>query len=185
MPRITPRLLSNLPAQRSVLAGTPKGNFLIVQFLCPARAQSSPAAPSWWWPSLLYANQRSRRRSRPGMPVAFATLIYSLSPHHTGSTMRRSFNRLSLMPIAAHGLLATCQHPGSPAPQDTSHTIKVAFDPGSWYPHPELNRDQRFRKPPLYPFELWGQAVQKRWALFRSELITPNAGLQSPFGIRA
>ena len=25
-----------------------------------------------------------------------------------------------------------------------------------WYPHPELNRDQRFRKPPLYPFELWG-----------------------------
>ena len=26
-----------------------------------------------------------------------------------------------------------------------------------WYPHPELNRDQRFRKPPLYPFELWGQ----------------------------
>ena len=28
-----------------------------------------------------------------------------------------------------------------------------------WYPHPELNRDQRFRKPPLYPFELWGQAT--------------------------
>ena len=28
----------------------------------------------------------------------------------------------------------------------------------SWYPHPELNRDQRFRKPPLYPFELWGRA---------------------------
>ncbi len=25
-----------------------------------------------------------------------------------------------------------------------------------WYPHPELNRNQRFRKPPLYPFELWG-----------------------------
>ena len=24
-----------------------------------------------------------------------------------------------------------------------------------WYPHPELNRDQRFRKPLLYPFELW------------------------------
>jgi hypothetical protein len=23
-----------------------------------------------------------------------------------------------------------------------------------WYPRPELNRDQRFRKPPLYPFEL-------------------------------
>ena len=29
----------------------------------------------------------------------------------------------------------------------------------SWYPHPELNRDQRFRKPPLYPFELWGQTI--------------------------
>src|SRR5713101_9191223 len=30
-------------------------------------------------------------------------------------------------------------------------------NPPKWYPHPELNRDQRFRKPPLYPFELWGQ----------------------------
>jgi hypothetical protein len=28
-----------------------------------------------------------------------------------------------------------------------------------WYPHPELNRNPRFRKPLLYPFELWGQAV--------------------------
>jgi hypothetical protein len=27
-----------------------------------------------------------------------------------------------------------------------------------WYPHPELNGNQRFRKPLLYPFELWGQA---------------------------
>ncbi len=27
-----------------------------------------------------------------------------------------------------------------------------------WYPHPELNGNQRFRKPPLYPFELWGQS---------------------------
>ena len=27
-----------------------------------------------------------------------------------------------------------------------------------WYPHQELNLDQRFRKPLLYPFELWGQA---------------------------
>ena len=42
---------------------------------------------------------------------------------------------------------------------------KVSFMPDSmgfpglskWYPHPELNRDQRFRKPPLYPFELWGR----------------------------
>ena len=25
-----------------------------------------------------------------------------------------------------------------------------------WYPRPELNRDQRFRKPLLYPFELRG-----------------------------
>ena len=24
------------------------------------------------------------------------------------------------------------------------------------YPHPELNGDPRFRKPLLYPFELWG-----------------------------
>ena len=31
----------------------------------------------------------------------------------------------------------------------------------NWYPHPELNRDQRFRKPSLYPFELWGQPVPK------------------------
>jgi hypothetical protein len=29
----------------------------------------------------------------------------------------------------------------------------------SWYPHEELNLDQRFRKPLLYPFELWGQAT--------------------------
>lgn len=35
----------------------------------------------------------------------------------------------------------------------------------NWYPHPELNRDQRFRKPPLYPFELWGQAPRKRGIL--------------------
>ena len=28
-------------------------------------------------------------------------------------------------------------------------------------PHPELNWDQRFRKPLLYPFELWGQAISK------------------------
>jgi hypothetical protein len=27
----------------------------------------------------------------------------------------------------------------------------------NWYPHPELNGDPRFRKPLLYPFELWGQ----------------------------
>jgi hypothetical protein len=26
----------------------------------------------------------------------------------------------------------------------------------SWYPHPELNGNPRFRKPSLYPFELWG-----------------------------
>ena len=25
-----------------------------------------------------------------------------------------------------------------------------------WYPHPELNGNPRFRKPLLYPFELWG-----------------------------
>jgi hypothetical protein len=40
---------------------------------------------------------------------------------------------------------------GGPEPQE----------PGPWYPHPELNRDQRFRKPLLYPFELWGRARMK------------------------
>ncbi len=35
----------------------------------------------------------------------------------------------------------------------------MAILPADWYPHPELNRDQRFRKPLLYPFELWG----RRW----------------------
>ena len=30
-----------------------------------------------------------------------------------------------------------------------------------WYPHPELNGNQRFRKPLLYPFELWGQRRQE------------------------
>ena len=29
-------------------------------------------------------------------------------------------------------------------------------DPQGWYPHPELNGNPRFRKPLLYPFELWG-----------------------------
>ena len=32
-----------------------------------------------------------------------------------------------------------------------------SLGPGDWYPHPELNGDPRFRKPLLYPFELWGQ----------------------------
>src|SRR5260370_773026 len=30
--------------------------------------------------------------------------------------------------------------------------------PSGWYSRPELNRDQRFRKPLLYPFELREQA---------------------------
>ena len=29
-----------------------------------------------------------------------------------------------------------------------------------WYPHPELNGNQRFRKPLLYPFELWGRFIR-------------------------
>ena len=29
----------------------------------------------------------------------------------------------------------------------------------SWYPRPELNRDLRFRKPLLYPFELRGHSA--------------------------
>ena len=32
----------------------------------------------------------------------------------------------------------------------------------SWYPHPELNGDPRFRKPLLYPFELWGRSPHGR-----------------------
>ena len=28
-----------------------------------------------------------------------------------------------------------------------------------WYPHPELNGNPRFRKPLLYPFELWGHSA--------------------------
>lgn len=30
-----------------------------------------------------------------------------------------------------------------------------------WYPRPELNRDQRFRKPLLYPFELRRQPSEQ------------------------
>ena len=30
-----------------------------------------------------------------------------------------------------------------------------------WYPHPELNGNPRFRKPLLYPFELWGRDSRK------------------------
>ena len=30
-----------------------------------------------------------------------------------------------------------------------------------WYPHPELNGNPRFRKPLLYPFELWGQPCRR------------------------
>ena len=32
-----------------------------------------------------------------------------------------------------------------------------AFTSAKWYPRPELNGNQRFRKPLLYPFELRGQ----------------------------
>ena len=32
-----------------------------------------------------------------------------------------------------------------------------------WYPHPELNGNQRFRKPLLYPFELWGHPPNNRF----------------------
>ena len=38
---------------------------------------------------------------------------------------------------------------------DTFKTPPTRVLPDSdWYPRPELNRDQRFRKPLLYPFEL-------------------------------
>ena len=36
-----------------------------------------------------------------------------------------------------------------------SPVIKGDFE---WYSHQELNLDQRFRKPLLYPFELWEQS---------------------------
>ena len=31
-----------------------------------------------------------------------------------------------------------------------------------WYPQAELNGHQRFRKPPLYPFELWGHTIDSQ-----------------------
>ena len=36
-----------------------------------------------------------------------------------------------------------------------------------WYSHQELNLDQRFRKPLLYPFELWERPARKRYAIHR------------------
>src|SRR5258705_12912562 len=38
-------------------------------------------------------------------------------------------------------------------------------DPGtSWRPRPELNRNSRFRKPVLYPFELRGRAISTQFS---------------------
>ena len=42
----------------------------------------------------------------------------------------------------------------------TAQRVTGSHDSIGWYPHPELNRDQRFRKPPLYPFELWGRPLR-------------------------
>ncbi len=53
--------------------------------------------------------------------------------------------------------------------------LEVGGSPG-WYPHPELNGDQRFRKPPLYPFELWGRN--------RPENLTPSSGECKKHGAR-
>ena len=52
------------------------------------------------------------------------------------------------------------------ASQAVAHKTKAGV-PGrspkgvGWCPRPELNWDQRFRKPLLYPFELRGQAVTR------------------------
>src|ERR1039457_7567196 len=61
---------------------------------------------------------------------------------------------------------------------DRSPTAKVGMPSRSpkgagWCPHPELNWDQRFRKPLLYPFELWGQKHCKirRFFAFRHRRI--------------
>ncbi len=43
-----------------------------------------------------------------------------------------------------------------------------------WYSRPELNRDQRFRKPLLYPFEL-----RERWRAPRSDVTFARAILQA------
>ena len=37
--------------------------------------------------------------------------------------------------------------------------FRLKFEVFEWYPRPELNRDLRFRKPLLYPFELRGQTI--------------------------
>jgi hypothetical protein len=41
-----------------------------------------------------------------------------------------------------------------------------------WYSHQELNLNQRFRKPLLYPFELWEQTLAKK-VVEKAALVTP------------
>src|SRR5213595_527410 len=41
----------------------------------------------------------------------------------------------------------------------------------SWYPRPELNWNQRFRKPLLYPFELRGQSLTPSQLVLSFELL--------------
>jgi hypothetical protein len=52
--------------------------------------------------------------------------------------------------------------------------------PGGWYPHPELNGDQRFRKPLLYPFELWGQGWAKTHKTLPKEWLSPPQHVKPP-----
>src|SRR5262245_6238250 len=72
--------------------------------------------------------------------------VYSFLRYHKSIQIKRIFARCLIGSIV-HNLFWFLR--GLPAPS-------------SWYPHPELNRDQRFRKPPLYPFELWGRKGRQK-----------------------
>src|SRR5690606_32011340 len=51
------------------------------------------------------------------------------------------------------------EHAKGSRPDQGSRRIHARWTAGpevrEWYSHQESNLDQRFRKPPLYPFELW------------------------------
>jgi hypothetical protein len=50
-----------------------------------------------------------------------------------------------------------------------------------WYPRPELNRNQRFRKPLLYPFELRGQRGSELRAIVYHQSLPISTGKMRPF----
>ena len=45
--------------------------------------------------------------------------------------------------------------------QRRGRALSISTSIGSCYSHQELNLDQRFRKPLLYPFELWERAGRR------------------------